>query len=153
MYLNYLEGYLTREDLVSIQEKISGIENSTFGEIRLCLKKKRRHKEKKFNTKEFALLEFHKLEMQNTLHKTGILVLVIFTEKVFEIIADEGINNKIPQGKWDEISAAMSGEFRNGNYKNGILNCLNAIGEILIKEFPSAGERDTNELSDEVIVE
>ena len=93
MYLNYLEGYLTREDLVLIQEKISEIEYSTFGEIRLCLKKKRRFKEKKFNTKEFALLEFHKLGMQNTVHKTGILVLVIFGEKLFEIVADEGINN------------------------------------------------------------
>lgn len=153
MYLNYLEGYLTREDFVTIQEKISGIENSTFGEIRLCLKKKRRFKEKKFNPKEFALLEFHKLGMQNTVHKTGILVLIIFEERVFEIIADEGINNKIGQEKWYEISMAMSNEFKKGNYKNGILDCLNEMGEILIKEFPPAGMRDTNELSDEVVVE
>ena len=47
----------------------------------------------------------------------------------------------------------MSDEFKNGNYKTGIMNCLNAMGEILINEFPSAGERDTNELSDEVVVE
>ncbi len=150
MAINYVKKFLSNEDLNELKNEISKIESQTSGEIRLCLKLKKQFSERNLSHKEIALSEFYKLEINKTVDKTGVLVFVLFKDKIFEIIADEGINSKINQDKWDLITFQMKTEFSNGNFKQGLLKCLNEIGKVLIKEFPIKKD-DKNELPDEIV--
>ena len=90
--------------------------------------------------------------MNKTVDKTGVLIFILFEEKKFEIIADEGINSKIHQEKWDLIINHIKTEFSSENYKSGLLKCLNEIGKTLIKEFP-VKPGDRNELPNDIVIE
>jgi uncharacterized membrane protein len=152
MPINYIKKFLSKDDLRDIQNEISKVENKTSGEIRLCIKLKRGFHERKYSTREVALREFYKLGMDNTRDKTGVLIFVLFKEKKFEIVADEGINEKISKDTWSKLSAELSSAFSNGHFKNGLINCITNIGDILVKEFP-VKEDDVNELPDEIVIE
>ena len=103
MAFNYIKKYLSKEDLEELKTEVGKIESVSSGEIRLCFKQKRGLHERKLSFRELALKEFYRLEMQKTIDKTGVLIMILFEEKKFEIIADEGINSKIHQDIWDII--------------------------------------------------
>jgi uncharacterized membrane protein len=147
---NYISEYLSDESLGKIVEAIREIEKKTSGEIRVCLKKRRGFLEKKIDSRDIAVKEFFKLGINNTKDKTGVLIYVIFGERKFEFIADEGINSKIHYAHWDEISNEVGKYFSGEKYLDGILYGLNRLGNVLINEFPVKDD-DKNELSDEVI--
>lgn len=151
MFINYIKKYLTKEDLEKIQSLISDIEKETSGEIRLCLRLKRNFREKKLSTREIAVSEFFSLGMDKTRDGTGILIFILFKERLFEIVADKHIYGKIDKSKFDSIVSEMSREFRNGNYLNGIIHCIKETGEIMKREFPRSPE-DVNELPDEIVI-
>ena len=152
MALNYIKKYLSKDDLEEIKNEIGKIESVTSGEIRLCFKLKKGFHERKLTYKELALKEFYNLDMQKTLDKTGILIFILFKERKFEIIADEGINSKIHQDTWDKIIHHLNSEFSKGEYKTGIIKCLNELKQILEKEFPVKPD-DKNELSNDIVIE
>jgi uncharacterized membrane protein len=152
MAFNYIKKYLSKEDLEELKNEIGKIESVTSGEIRLCFKQKRGLHEKKLSHRELAIKEFYRLEMQKTIDKTGVLILILFDERKFEIIADEGINSKINQDIWDVIINHLKTEFSKGEYKTGLLKCLNEIKQILVKEFP-VKPGDKNEIPDDIVIE
>jgi uncharacterized membrane protein len=152
MAINYIKKYLSKEDLEELKTEIGKIESVTSGEIRLCFKHKKGYHERKLSYRELALKEFYRLEMQKTIDKTGVLILILFNERKFEIIADEGINAKIHQNTWDIIINHLKTEFSKGEYKAGIIKCLDEIKQILAKEFPKKSG-DKNEIPDDIVIE
>lgn len=147
----FLEKYLSDNDLKKIEEKISEIEKKTSGEIKLCIKIARGIYEDDLTPREIAVHEFHKLGMHNTKDRTGILIFILFDERKFEVIADEGIYKIIPDEEWDIVKNMIVKNFQEENYLNGILEVIQEMGSILINEFP-AKDINPNELSNEVIV-
>jgi putative membrane protein len=78
------------------------------------------------------------------------LIFILFSEKKFHIVADEGIHTKVQEGTWDGIAAVMSSHFTKGNFRSGIIEAVTSVGDILSNHFPrKAG--DTNELSNDVV--
>lgn len=148
---NFIKEYLSDDDLDKIANSINEIEKKTSGELRVCIKKKRGLLEKNKSLRELAFREFSKLNMHKTRDRTGVLLLILFNEKKFEILADVGINEKISTSLWDEISSIMKDHFTKREYLEGIQFALGRIGEILIKEFKTKDD-DTDELSNEVII-
>ena len=151
MLINYIKKYLSKSDLDDIQKVISEVEKKTSGELRVCIKLKRGFHEKKYSTKDVALREFYKLGMDNTRDKTGVLIFILFNERKFEIIAAEGINEKISEDIWSGLSKKLVTAFSDEQYKKGMIDCINEIGDILVKEFP-VKKNDVNELSDEIVI-
>ena len=151
MPINYIKKYISTDELEEIQEEISFIEKQTSGEIRICFKARRGIFDKKLSPRDIALKEFYNLGVDKTADKTGVLIFILFSERKFEIVADEGINSKIPVEKWNFITTLLSDEFKNSNYKNGIIKCLNEIKEVLIKEFP-VKSGDIDELPNEIVI-
>ncbi len=147
----WLSKYLTDEDLGKIKDEIAKVELSTSGEVRLSLREKRRFWEKLYQPHELAIKDFEKLGMANTAEKTGIMIFIIFGERFYDILADEGIYEKIPDEVWNKLEAKLKDEFIKGSYINGILSVVKQMGKILAREFPRK-EGDVNELSDEVVV-
>ena len=147
----WIHKYFSEDQLALIQKEISKVEQTTSGEIRLSIRKKRSFKERKRELHDIALAEFHHLAMQNTKDKTGILIFILFGERYFDIIADEGIHKKIPDNAWIEMEEKLKEEFRAGNYAGAVLHVVDKAGEVLQQEFPRQAD-DTNELSDEIKV-
>ncbi len=148
---NFITEYLSDDSLEKIVGKIGEIEAKTSGEIRICFKKQRGFREKKSTPREVALKEFFNLGIDKTEHKTGILIFIIFNERKFEFIADEGINSKIQPVHWDEISNGIKKYFSEEKYLEGILSGLGRVGDVLVKEFPVSND-DKNELSNEIVI-
>ena len=147
----FLNKFLSPEDLNKISETISGVEKHTSGELRVCLKNKRGILQGKYTSRELALNEFLRADMDKTRDKTGVLIFILFGERKFEIIADEGINARIPDSTWDSIEHMMTDEFKKENYLGGIVNAVEEIGGILKNEFPPSSD-NPDELSNDVIV-
>lgn len=146
-----ISNYLSQEDLRKISERIGEVEKKTRGEIRISLKDHKGYLEKEVNSWDLALNEFYELEMDKTVDKTGVLILVIFRDHEFSIVADEGVNSKFIGDKWGVISSGMSLKFKEGKYLEGILYAIDEISEILIREFP-VKEGDVDELSNEIVI-
>jgi uncharacterized membrane protein len=146
---NNLNEYLSDEDLEVITSEIKNIELKTSGELRLSLRSKRYLHEKLYKPHELAVKDFEDMGMANTKDKTGILLFVLFEERYYHILADEGIHGKIPDTVWGELENNLKENFRMGMYKDGIIFVIRKMGKILATEFPRK-EYDINELPDEV---
>ena len=147
---NFISEYLSDESLDSIAKAIGEIEKRSSGEIRICIKKRTGYFEKKHSTRDIALKQFFKLKMDNTRDRTGVLIFLIFKERKFEIVADEGINSKITTEHWNYLSEQIRDYFSKESYSDGILFSIGKIGEVLIREFP-VNEDDRDELPNEVV--
>lgn len=146
---NNLNDFLSDEDLELITSEIKDVEKLTSGELRVSLRSKRYLLEKLYKPHELAVKDFEDMGMADTKDKTGILLFVLFEEKYYHILADEGIHGKIPDSVWSELENNLKDKFRTGLYRDGIVYVIKKMGEILVNEFPRKDD-DINELPDEV---
>ena len=151
MSKGFLKKYLSDEQLRGIALKIAEQERQTDGEIRVIVRHQRHWNERRLSLHDVALKEFYKLGMHKTQNRTGVLIMLLFKERKFQIIADEGIHSKVPDGTWDRIAGTLSSHFAKGNFFDGICAAVDAVGSELHKLFPHRSN-DTNELSDDVEV-
>ena len=90
----------------------------------------------------------------NGLHKTknasGVLLYISVFEKRVWILADNGINSRIPEGTWDSIVAELTAGLKEKQHGKVIVTAVNKIGDILTAHFPSDGD-STNELPDLIV--
>ena len=143
---------LSKQDLQLLSQKIADAESRTCGEIRVVLRHKRHRDERTLSLHDLALKEFHRLGMEKTQQRTGILILLLLSERSFHIIADEGIHTRVKDGTWDEIAAMMSDHFRKKNFTHGIAQAIEAVGKELSKHFPKKSG-DTNQLPNDIVEE
>ncbi len=149
---DWIHNYLSHEDLDKIKSEINKIEQLTSGQIRLSIREHRRFWEKLYKPHELAVKDFEKLGIANTKLKTGVLIFIIFDEKYYDILADEGIHAKIDDHVWTSVEEKIKYEFPKQGYMSGILHIIDRIGDILTREFPHT-EEDMDELPDEVVVQ
>ena len=142
--MSKVENFLTKEEEQEIVEAIRVAEKETSGEIRV-------HIEKTTSIAAFdrALEVFHLLEMNKTELKNGVLIYVAVKDKTFVICGDQGINELVPNDFWNTTKEVMADHFKNGNFKDGLIEGIIKAGNQLKKYFPYQ-EGDTNELSNEI---
>jgi uncharacterized membrane protein len=138
------EDFLTKEEEQEIIEAILVAEKNTSGEIRV-------HLEKTTNLDPYdrALEVFNELKMDATQLKNGVLIYMAVEDKTFVICGDQGINEVVQNNFWDSTKDVMVAHFKNGNFKQGLIDGILRAGEELKKHFPWS-EDDTNELSNEI---
>lgn len=136
---------LTAPQREAIMKAIEQAERLTSGEIRV-------HIERAAGADVLARAEsmFNRLGMFRTSARNGVLIYVATGERKFAIIGDKGIHEAVPDGFWDETRDAMAEHFRGGDFCGGICRGIAIAGEALARYFPYQGERDVNELSDEI---
>ena len=141
--------YFSDDDFLRFSKKIKEMEKITAGEIRLSIKEGIPFLKRKDDIRKLAYEEFNKLKMYDTRDKTGILIYILLNEHKFYILADSGINDKVEQSVWDNIRDKMQNNFKDGYYREGVIDTINSVGNILGKHFPIKPD-DTNELSNKV---
>lgn len=99
--------------------------------------------------KERALRHFMESGVYNTKDRTGILIFISILEKRVELLADSGINEKIPPEKWQSIVDNIIEGIKKKNVTSHLIESINECGELLAQHFPIQPD-DINELSDEI---
>lgn len=144
--------FLNDDELLRISNKIKDEEKKTAGEICLSIRGNRSFLQRKKTVRELAEKEFFKLGIDKTRDKTGILIFFLLEAREFQILADSGINEKVPEKTWDNIKDQMQLHFLEGKFSEGIIHGIGRIGMILSTHFPVKPD-DKDELSNRVVLE
>lgn len=139
-----VEDFLSAKEEEEVVKAIREAELDTSGEVRV-------HIEKTSGTPPYerAIEVFHQLKMDNTKLGNGVLIYVAVEDHKFVIYGDRGINTLVPENFWDTTKEVIAGHFRNGNFKQGLVDGILMAGKQLKQHFPWQTD-DINELPDEI---
>lgn len=138
------EDFLSKAEEQEIVHAIVEAEKNTSGEIRMHIEE---HTEK--SPLERAQEVFFELKMDETQDRNGVLFYVCVSDKKFAILGDKGINEAVESDFWDCTKDTVIANFKEGNFKKGLVEGILRAGERLKKYFPYQSD-DTNELSNEI---
>lgn len=99
---------------------------------------------------ENALRQFYARNVHITQARTGVLLFVSLAERYATVIADEGINRHVEQGRWNGIVGELAQSARRQRLAEGFVAAVEAVGALLATHVPPA-EDDRNELDDHVV--
>jgi uncharacterized membrane protein len=142
--MSKVEDFLTADEEQEIVNAILDSEKNTSGEIRV-------HIETSTSGDHYLRAQevFHLLKMDNTRESNGVLIYVAVDDKKFVICGDKGINEVVPKGFWDTTKDVIQNKFKEGKFKEGIIDGILMAGNELQAHFPWK-PNDTNELSNEI---
>ena len=142
--MSKVEDFLTKEEEQEIFAAICTAEKNTSGEIRVHLEKTTA-----LDPYDRALEVFNQLKMDQTQLQNGVLIYVAVKDRNFVICGDKGINDVVKEDFWNSTRDVIVAHFKNGNFKQGLIDGIIKAGEQLQQYFPHI-EGDTNELSNEI---
>ena len=138
------EAFLSKEDEQEIVQAIVSAEKNTSGEIRVHIEE--RSEKAPLDRAQEVFFELH---MNKTKDRNGVLFYVCVADKKFAIIGDEGIDKVVESDFWDCTKDIVISNFKEANFKNGLVEGILRAGERLKKYFPYQSD-DMNELSNEI---
>jgi len=138
------EDFLSKTDEQEIVQAIVEAEKNTSGEIRVHIEE---HSEK--SPLDRAQEVFFELNMNETQDRNGVLFYICVSDKKFAIIGDKGINDAVESDFWDGTKDTVIANFKEGNFKKGLVEGILKAGQRLKHYFPYQSD-DTNELSNEI---
>ncbi len=136
--------FFTSEQQKSIQQSIAKAELNTSGEIRVHIDDKC-----KGDVLDAAANMFHKMKIDKTELRNGVLFYLAVSDHKFAILGDKGINEKVPTDFWDHIKDVMLSHFKKQEFTEGLSKGIEMAGEKLKTNFPLQSN-DTNELTNDV---
>ena len=142
--MSKVEEFLTAEEEQEIVVAIGKAEKNTSGEIRVHIEK-----ETSIAAIDRAVEVFQQLNMENTQERNGVIIYVAVKSHKFAIYGDKGINEKVTDDFWNCTKDAMANHFKEGNFKQGLIDGILNAGEQLKKYFPYQ-DNDTDELTNEI---
>lgn len=138
---------LNREEDHKIVEAIKQAELNTSGEIKVHIENHCRG-----DVEQRSLTVFNKLKLNETKLRNGVLIYLAVKDRKFAILGDEGINNVVENGFWDDVKDMMLSHFKEGNFTEGLEQGIIRCGEKLKTYFPYQTD-DTNEIPDDISYE
>lgn len=97
-----------------------------------------------------ARRQFLEQNLHHTKGGTGMLIFVSEAERYVEILVDQGIADVLDNKVWEEIVADFTARVRQGETRQGFLECIAACGKLLKEHVPATDER--NELPNHLVV-
>jgi len=136
--------FFSKKEKAQILTAVREAEKDTSGEIRIHLEYKTRgpvcgHAQK----------VFQRIGMTKTAQRNGVLVFLATGNKKFAVLGDVGINEKVPEGFWNDVVGIMQEHFKRDKFAEGISEAVLRIGEKLKAYFPYRAN-DKNELPDSI---
>ena len=98
-----------------------------------------------------AVEQFLVQNLHTTTGRTGVLIFVSVAERYAEVLADVGIDAKVPAGTWQAIVDDLTRKIGEGRAADGFVAAITAAGAHLERHFPP-GMADPNELPNHLIV-
>lgn len=141
----YVRSILSQEQEESLVAAITRAELLTSGELRIHIEKSTGKKDPQLRAKEV----FAKLGMHATAEKNGVLFYLAVEDRSLAIWGGEGIDEKVPDGFWNEIVEAVIAEFKQAHFSAGLIKGVEMAGAALGQFFPRKDD-DVDELSNEI---
>jgi putative membrane protein len=94
--------------------------------------------------------QFLAQNLHATASRTGVMIFVSLAERYAEILADTGIDSKVPPGFWQATVDALTAEIGAGRLAAGLEKAVLSCGAALAEHFPPR-RGDVNELPDKVV--
>lgn len=147
---------LPPEMLERLAARVAASERRHSGEIRICVEAGLplsylwRDAPIREVVRQRAVMMFSKLRVWDTAQNNGVLVYLLLAEHAIEIVADRGLNHKVPPAEWQAMVARMGAAFRAGRFEDGLTQALEEVSALLVLHFPLAGGQvNPNELPDD----
>jgi putative membrane protein len=99
---------------------------------------------------EAAVTHFFDQGLYRTRDETGVLVLISVFERRVWVLADKGINAKVPEDQWDLIVKMITDGIRQKRPTDAICEAVEKIGRLLKTHFPIKPD-DTDELKNLIV--
>ena len=138
---------LNREEDRRVVEAIKQAELNTSGEIKVHIENRC-----KGDVEKRSLVVFNKLKLNETKLQNGVLIYLAVRDHKFAILGDEGINNVVGQGFWNDVKDLMLSHFKENRFADGLEQGIQRCGEKLKTYFPYQSD-DVNEIPDEISYE
>ncbi|MBQ6770805.1 MAG: TPM domain-containing protein [Bacteroidales bacterium] len=138
---------LNREEDRRIVEAIKQAELNTSGEIKVHIENRC-----KGSVEQRSLVVFNKLKLNETKLRNGVLIYLAVRDHKFAILGDEGINQVVEEGFWNDVKDLMQSLFREGRFAEGLEQGIMRCGEKLKTYYPYQSD-DINEIPDEISYE
>ncbi|HSC24519.1 MAG TPA: TPM domain-containing protein [Casimicrobiaceae bacterium] len=106
---------------------------------------------RRLTPRERALEVFGLLRVWDTEENAGVLVYLLLADRDVEIVADRGIDRRVPRDAWQAICSRMESAFREGRFVDGVIAGIGEIGALLATHFPHTSDAP-NELPDKPVV-
>lgn len=97
-----------------------------------------------------AVAQFLATNIHATQGRTGVLIFVSLAEHYAEVVADAGINSRVPQERWNAVVGHLVSHAAKGEIAEGFEHAIAEAGALLAAEFPR-GRDDPNELEDRLV--
>ena len=148
--MNLLKPFLRPADLKTVAAAVSAAEARSGGEIRVEVRQRRARSERSLSIEQIARQEFVSLGMTATRDRTGVLLFLLLEDRELCILADDGIHGKVADDTWTRIAANMTDRFGRGQFTEGLVEAVEAVGSVLEQHVPRRPD-DRNELPNTVI--
>jgi uncharacterized membrane protein len=146
---------LTPELLERVTRRVAASEGRHTGQIRICIEGglPASYLWRDAKPRERAITLFGKLRVWDTEHNNGVLIYLLLAEHAIEIVADRGIDGKVPDDDWRALARNMGTAFREGRFEDGLTLALEEVSALLVAHFPrDPGAPARNELPDAPVV-
>jgi uncharacterized membrane protein len=141
------KNFFKPEESEAIVDAIRAAEKQTSGEVRLYVESRCKFMDPLDRAAEL----FFGLKMEQTVERNGVLVYVAIKDRQLAIFGDKGIHEKVGEEFWEKEVAQMINHFNSEDYAKGLARVITNIGEALRTNFPYQGEKDKNELPDDIV--
>jgi uncharacterized membrane protein len=93
---------------------------------------------------------FTRLHVSRTAARNGVLFFIVPSRRMFVVLGDQGIHEKVGQEFWERVASHLTEHFRDGEFTEGLVHGIEEVGRQLAAYFPYDRSTDTNELSDDI---
>jgi uncharacterized membrane protein len=141
--------------LARLKERVAASEARHSGEIRICVEAglPLSYLWRGASARQRAVTLFGKLRVWDTEHNNGVLIYLLLAERAIEIVADRGLQRRVPQAQWDALLGGMREAFAQRRFEAGLGEAVDAVGALLIQHFAlGPGQANPNEMPDGVDV-
>jgi putative membrane protein len=97
-----------------------------------------------------ALRQFGAHGLQHTELRTGVLIFVSLAERYAEVIADAGIDSKVPTEVWQDCVKSLIKDAAAGRIADGFVAAIEKCADVLATHFPP-GRVNRDELPNAIV--
>jgi uncharacterized membrane protein len=150
---NEAERAFPPDTLTAITDAITAGEQTHRGEVRLIVEKGLPMSLAWIGVtnRQRAIALFADYGIWDTEDNCGVLIYVNLADRKVDIIADRGIDRKIPAATWQGVCDTMTRGFARGEFHAATLAAIAQVNQLLRSHFPSGGARP-NELPDRPVM-
>ena len=147
----WTRSHFNDDDLDAIARAVAAAESLTSAEIRVHLER-RLPRAAKGDTLAHVRDVFHRLGMQRTRDRNGVLIYLALDDRRLAILGDEAIHRNVGDAYWARVRDGMVEKLRAGSARDAVVAAVGDVAAVLQRFFPHRPD-DTNELSNRVSVE